>query len=177
MRRNFIQSRLFFILLTVALFILFYSKGVEAMEKKQRNQKVYFYLVESALKPDELNNIPLSKIVLEKRALFSSEDILKYNSDNHSFLLTDEAYRRVLELKIPVEGRAFVVTIDKKPIYVGAFWSVFSSVSYDGITIMQPINKENEELKIQLGYPKKEFFRGQDHRNNPEILKLLSQKK
>jgi hypothetical protein len=179
-----IRSILFLII--IFFIVLFSGKDyVISMDKDKRslvkdkrdiNSKVYIYLVRSFLKPFELKNIPLSEIVLEEAPFITSDDILEYDINTHIFLLNEDAERRFSKLDIPVYGRAFVFAIDDELIYLGAFWSPFSSISFDGIVIVKPATQNTQALKIQLGYPSEKFFKGKDLRANREILEVFKQK-
>ena len=66
--------------------------------------------------------------------------------------------------------------VDRNPIYCGAFWTPISSISYEGITILKPLNSQDSNIvKLELGYPSPNFFGGDDPRNNPDIIKSLMQ--
>lgn len=175
MRQSFMENKRIFILIFIIL-VLSKIGGNKAMQVENNNEKVYIYLVNSSVKSSVLNTIKLSDIPLEKSFFISSDDVEEYNSENHTFLLTDQAYAKVFELNVPVEGRPFVVTVNDKRIYLGCFWTDFSSIPYDGIVIIKPKLKGKDILKIQLGYPNKKFFKKQDHRNNNEVLEILKDK-
>ena len=55
-------------------------------------------------------------------------------------------------LRVPVSGRPFVIKLNCKEIYNGAFWSPISSKSYSGIVILI----EDNSVKIENGYHLKE---------------------
>ncbi len=129
------------------------------------------------------DNIPvsqmeaLSHIDLADEPLISIDDIVWYFPGTHEIELTAEAYQRVMQLEVPVQGKSFVVCIDKAPIYWGAFWTPVSSQSFDGIVINIPPFNVSEHpqnlIKISLGYPASSFFRGVDPRSNPIIYEAL----
>jgi len=118
----------------------------------------------------------LSHVDIADEPIISADDIISYSKNTHEIELTAEAYQRVTELKVPTSGTAFLVCVDKAPIYWGAFWMGFSSQSFDGVTIMvlPPSQKENV-IQLELGYPSLSFYQGEDPRSNPEILKSLEE--
>ena len=121
----------------------------------------------------------LSHVDLAEKPIISMDDIESYTGDTHVIELTVEAYQRVMELQVPTSGRAFVVCVNKTPIYWGAFWTPMSSQSFDGIIIMVPPFPPGElpvnSILIGLGYPGDGFYQGEDPRSNPEIIASLEQ--
>ena len=132
------------------------------------------YLTEQDVSPAQTE--VLSHVTLTERPVISSEDIITYNAQTHEIRLTDQAFERICALDVPVQGRAFMVCVDKQSIYWGAFWTPISSISFDGVTIWQPYSAQGPGvITLQLGYPSSSFYGGQDPRNSPEILKSLEQ--
>ena len=174
-RRLFIILVGFFILIATNNFLekICMAKEQNSIKTKITDRKLNFFLVEPSIKPSLLISVPLSKITFAKEPFFTSDDMIAYNNKNHTFMLRNKIYGKFRKLDIPVFGRAFVVAVDRSPIYWGVFWSGFSSVSFEGVVIVQPFSETNEELKIQLGYPNENFFRGKDPRGNPEILEII----
>lgn len=118
----------------------------------------------------------LSHVELADEPIISIDDIISYTEETHQIELTADAYERITELKVPTSGTAFVVCVDKKPIYWGAFWVIWSSQSFDGVTIQLPPLASNEHLiQIQLGYPSPGFYQDEDPRSNPKILQSLDE--
>ena len=114
-----------------------------------------------------------SHLELADKPLISTSDVISYTKETHEIELTPDAYRRILGLDIPVDGRVFVVCVDRHPIYWGAFWTSISSTPFDGVTIMKPFAPDERLVQIQLGYPAPQFFTGKDPRSDPEILQSL----
>jgi len=132
------------------------------------------YLTEPDVPPAQME--VLSHITLTDRPVISSEDIITYSAQTHEIRLTDQAFERICALEVPVQGRAFMVCIDKQSIYWGAFWTPISSISFDGVTIWQPYcGRDPAVITLQLGYPSSSFYGGEDPRNSPEILGSLEQ--
>ena len=129
------------------------------------------YLTRDEVPPSQME--ALSHVEITQAPIISLEDIITYDASTHEVRLTDGAYRRISELEVPVRGKSFLVCLDKSPVYWGAFWVMYSSMSFEGITIMKPLIEGPREMKIELGYPAPSFFKGKDPRNNLEIMKSL----
>jgi hypothetical protein len=126
------------------------------------------------------NDIPVSQITSQSslepadKPIIGLNDIVTYHKDTHEIELTAEAYRRVMELQVPVSGKAFVACLDRRPVYWGAFWTPISSVAFNGVTIMKPLLGQNQStIQISPGYPSEQFFQAPDPRNNQDIFDAL----
>ena len=118
----------------------------------------------------------LSHVDIAEHPIIAMSGIITYNARTHEITLTTSAYERISKLEVPVGGRSFVVCVDRKPIYWGAFWSPVSSVSFNGVTIMKPLSSQDAKIiKLGLGYPSPSFYRGEDPRLNAEVIKSLEQ--
>ena len=116
----------------------------------------------------------LSHFDLADTPLISINDIVSYDKNLHRIELTAEAGARVRQLNIPVNGKSFVICVDKQPIYWGAFWTPISSISFDGIAIWADYVAEMQNvIYLTLGYPDPICFKGDDPRPNPLILESL----
>ena len=132
------------------------------------------YLLAQNISPQQL--AVLSHLELEKDPLLSINDIVAYRKATHEIELTATGYERIHGLSVSVNGKAFAVCVDGQPIYGGAFWVGYSSLSFDGIVIDTILaTKEHPVIQIQLGYPGSAFFRGDDPRSDPRILQAFEQ--
>jgi hypothetical protein len=132
------------------------------------------YLTKDDIPPAQLSI--LSHVDIEEKPLISIDDIIAYNDSFHEITLTENAYQRIVILEVPVGGRSFMVCVDKQPIYAGAFWVPFSSMSFDGVTIWKPLGfQETSTIRIELGYPSSSFYKGEDPRDNAQIIESLKQ--
>jgi hypothetical protein len=132
------------------------------------------YLTKRDILPEKME--ALSHVNLTDQPIISAEDVITYNAQTHEIKLTAEAFERIYELEVPVQGRSFMVCVDKQSIYWGAFWTPISSISFDGVTIWKPYSSQGPAvITLQLGYPSSSFYGGEDPRNSPEILKSLEQ--
>jgi hypothetical protein len=117
----------------------------------------------------------IDTISIEDVPVITTDDIVSYEKATHSIELTPSAYDRLMQIGVPVNGRPFVVCLDGKPVYAGAFWVVWSSLSFDGVVILLPALMDSTTVRIDLGYPGPEFFQGKDPRNNKKIFRSLEQ--
>jgi hypothetical protein len=130
------------------------------------------YLTKGDIPPAQMP--ALSHIDIEAQPIIALSDIITYHAQTHEITLTAKAYENVSNLKVPVRGKSFVVCVNRKPIYWGAFWTPISSMSFDGITIWKPlIPQEPKVIKLELGYPSSSFYGGEDPRNNTEVMESL----
>jgi hypothetical protein len=132
------------------------------------------YPTRDNIPPDKMEMLSHGDIADEP--IISIQDVITYNAQTHEIKLTDQAFDRISRLEVPVRGKSFLVCVDRAPIYWGAFWTPISSVSFDGITIWQPFGpRELKVITLEPGYPSSSFYRGEDPRNNPAILRSLEQ--
>jgi hypothetical protein len=126
----------------------------------------------------DLAGLDLASLALTGPPFLAGDDIIGYTPASHDLELTLDAFRRVQDLfaaPVPVSGVPFVVTVDRQPVYVGAFWTMLSSLSFAGVVIMEPMilpheAPEHPTIRIDLGYPGPDLFVGPDPRNDPRIL-------
>jgi len=131
------------------------------------------YLTKKDIPPAQME--ALSHVNLADQPIISVEDVITYNAQTHEIKLTDEAFERISELEVPVEGKSFMVCVDKRPVYWGAFWVIWSSMSFNGVTIwLPPILEEPHVIRLELGYPCS-FYTGEDPRSNPVVIESLEQ--
>jgi hypothetical protein len=130
------------------------------------------YLTKEDIPPARMETV--SQADLADTPFISIKDIVTYNSQTHELKLTAEAFERIAKLPVPVQGKSFVVCVDKQPVYRGAFWTPISSIGFNGITIWKPYGTGMPPIvTFETGYPSSSFYGGQDPRNSPQILKSL----
>lgn len=134
------------------------------------------YLPAQRISAGEISETDLSDLELKDEPIITVDDIVSYAKETHGIELTASAYERIAQLEVPVIGGIpFVVCVGRDPIYGGAFWVGYSSMSFDGVVIdTLPASLQNP-IQIQLGYPSGSFFSGEDPRSNPRILRSLEQ--
>jgi len=133
------------------------------------------YLTKGDIPPAQMP--ALSHIDIEKQPLIGLSDIVTYYADTHHIALTASAYERISKLEVPVSGKSFVVCVNRKLIYRGAFMTPLSSYILDGVTIWKlPWAQQGPEVvRLELGYPSPSFYEGEDLRNNAEVMESLEQ--
>jgi hypothetical protein len=130
------------------------------------------YLTKHNIPPSEME--ALSHVDVADTPVFAEKDIISYRTDLHEITLTEEAFARVADLPVPVQGTSFVACVNRNPIYWGAFWTAISSLSFDGVTIWKPLGAQSSNaIRLVLGYPSSSFYEGDDPRNHPDILASL----
>jgi len=93
--------------------------------------------------------------------------------------MTEESYQRLIDDiggSVPVNARSFVVVAKGARIYAGAFWTLASSLSFDGVVIEEPDFEGDATIRLVLGYPTESFFTGEDPRGDPCIREALTEK-
>jgi len=154
----------------VSICLLLVSSGCTAT----KGEGFAIYLTRDDVPPAQME--ALSHVEIAEQPIISTRDIITYNAQTHEIKLTSSAFERISQLDVPVRGKSFMVCVDKKLIYWGAFWTPISSISFDGVTIWKPLSsQEPKVITLELGYPSESFYGGEDPRNNPEVLKSLEQ--
>lgn len=120
----------------------------------------------------------LSHVDIADEPIISIDDIVSYDWETHEIELTPTAFDRINVTPKDVFGNVFMVCVDKQPVYWGAFWSMLSSISFNGVTIIRPYASQAKGgyfIYITLGYPAPDFFTGEDPRSDPLIMESLEQ--
>jgi hypothetical protein len=132
------------------------------------------YLTKQDIPPAQMED--LSHVDIAERPIITISDIITYDTQEHELRLTASAFERISQLDVPTGGKSFIVCVDNKPIYWGAFWVLWSSLSFDGVTIWKPLNLEEPYvIRLKLGYPSSELYTGEDPRGNPIVIESLEQ--
>lgn len=107
---------------------------------------------------------------LQSKPIISNEDIVAYHWNSQRLDLTRAAVDRIRGLGVAVDGgQPFVVMVGTARIYIGAFWTPVSSISSNGIVILQPLTADQTSLMIQSGYPGSNIVQSPDERFDPRI--------
>lgn len=119
-----------------------------------------------------------SKVTLSPAPVISDADILNYDLTTHTLRLRPEARARLP--RPPVSGTPFVVTAAGQRIYLGAFTTSDSSMSFavPCIVVDAPIrtNQSPHTLVIDRAYPTTAFGLGPDPRGDPRIGSALEKR-
>jgi hypothetical protein len=142
----------------------------EGMVTPPNDEGFAIYLTKQDIPPAQME--ALSHVNLTDQPIISTKDVITYNAQTYEIKLTDQAFQRISELEVPVQGRSFMVCVDKKPIYWGAFWVPWSCTLFDGVTIwIPPILEEPYVIRLELA----ELYTGEDPRSNPAVIESLEQ--
>jgi hypothetical protein len=158
--------------LLLLLFLLLSLAGC----KVEPQDDFAIYLVRGQLSGVDILGQPVDQLALEEQPLLTSLDIVSYDPSSHEIKLTGKAYQRiqaVFPMPVKTDGFPFVVTVGNEPVYAGAFWTPLSSLSFDGIVILQPMGPMSHLIRVELGYPNPEAFTGSDPRSDPRVLNSL----
>lgn len=130
------------------------------------------YLTRDNVPPSQMEM--LSHVELADEPIISMDDIVSYDASTHEMTLTEDAVKRIEALQVPTSGTSFLVCVDKAPVYWGAFWVLYSSQSFDGVTIWLPlILDEAPVVPIRTGYPGPREDGAADPRNDPRVLQTF----
>jgi hypothetical protein len=118
-----------------------------------------------------------SSIRLSESPLISAADIISYDFAEHSMRLRPEALARIP--RPPVHGTPFVVVANGERVYLGAFTTCSSSMSFAVPSIMVDrralvTNQPPDTLVIERAYPQPSFGVGPDPRGDPRIKTALT---
>jgi hypothetical protein len=137
-----------------------------------------YLLADEQIRGLQLADIPLADLVLAETPLLTTADIVTYDRGTHTIELTDAGYEKVTALLaegLQVAGIPFAILAKGERIYAGAFWSMLSSQSFDGVVIMDPVFTEDQAITVSLGYPGSGFFTGTDPRNDARLMEALDE--
>ncbi len=112
-----------------------------------------FYLIAEPRRPAELAGVDLGSLALQPEPILAPEDIVAYHWAEHTLQVTPEAAARLTALEVPTYGVPFAACVGAEPVYLDAFWTPFSSQSYDDVVIEMWPGGPREALPIELGYP------------------------
>ena len=109
---------------------------------------------------------------LMNNPILSYNDIVSYDSTDHSFQIEASKAQEFNQKNWSVQGSAFSVTINKSIIYSGYFMPGYSSLWMDWIAI-DPLSVDSK-LRVSLGYPGDSYqLANRDPRNDDRIIKVL----
>lgn len=130
-----------------------------------------YLLKDNSLNAYEALEIGLQNLPLQGTPLLNIKDFVNYRCSDHSFELTEEGKR-----KIPVgqlRGLPFAFVAHNSKIYLGAFWTSFSSFGFGYPVIDTEWFKVMGELKIARAYPHEGYAVGNDPRADSKIIEEL----
>ena len=142
----------------IALVLCCFSDSCKKVNLNPDLNGVTFTELKSTTSPYELG----SNIVDYK-------DIIKYDSTEHFFILSDIAKERISKAQYPVTPTPFAIALDGKVIYIANFIPGYSSMSCESCITIEPYSADNQFMVI-LGYPGSDYFSGPDPRNDSRLI-------
>lgn len=134
------------------------------------------YLVKREMSLEQMRGTSLSELELEDTPILSVDDIVTYDWETHEIQLTALASDRLTRLEgSMLGGLPFAACVGREPVYIGAFWTSYSSAVLHGILINVYPAKFGQPVPIQLGYPSSEWFTGEDLRSDPRVFRSLNE--
>lgn len=133
------------------------------------------YFPAMRMSTDDMAQAELAELELQDEPVLSISDIIFYTRATHEIELTESGYDTIQELEVPVSGLPFVVCAGRKAVYWGAFWTLASSVAFDGFVILQhPGESERRVIRIEFGYPSLGFhLDSEDPRADERLMNAL----
>jgi len=137
------------------------------------------YLTKDNISVDKMP--ALNKIKIADTPLIALSDIGSYNSSTYQLTLIDDASNRISNLTVPMDGKSFVVCIDRKPVYWGVFYpSASSGITPSCVIVSYPLSHSVQmnpaaAPQIDPHILELDYYENNDPRNNPEILQSLEQ--
>jgi hypothetical protein len=119
--------------------------------------------------------------------VLSTQHIKSYDPTTYTLELNEKGikqwnsyltYTSIPKLADSLNGKDFSVQVNGKEMYRGEFLSNVVSSTRDGIVILDALMKlddTNNTIRIGFGYPGDSYGKGEDPRNNPEIIKLFKE--
>lgn len=157
------------IISTCCLFVILTS-----CEVNQNNETAQYdfeiYLTRNEIPPHLLEM--QSRIEPAELPLLTVENIVSYTWSNHEIRLTEKGKSILDTLKVSVYWRSFVVCVNRVVKYHGAFWTLISSVSFTGPTILLP-KLSPYVIRITKNYPPTLEDTEEDVRDNADVRKAL----
>lgn len=163
-------------LVFVLIFVLIVVSACHKQNDVKSQSFELYLLADEQLLGGAVKEEGLADLVLAEAPLINTNDIIIYVWDEHRIKLRDESYQKIVALfsdGVPIAGKPFVILSYGERIYAGAFWTLLSSLSFDGVTIMRPGDHASREITITLGYPTEAFFTGEDPRDDTRLLHAL----
>ena len=165
--------------LIISTLILVACQAPTETPPPEESETFELYLVASSqIAPADLYRYELDELRLAEAPLLVTEDFESYDWEQHSFFLTEAAYARLIAAfsgGLPMSGLPFVIVSNGERIYAGAFWTPASSLSFDGVVILQPLDPAGSIMFIRLGYPTPDAFTGEDPRSDPRLKEALEE--
>ncbi|MBD3223121.1 MAG: hypothetical protein GF313_00215 [Caldithrix sp.] len=123
---------------------------------------------------DPGGELDVSAFRIGDKPIIRYSDITAYEIATHTITLNMPVDS--LSIEKDVHGTPFILTLDGDKMHGGWFWTAAASTVCHWIVIVPDWpsdDLQDNQIKIQRGYPSPQFFEGVDPRNNPEIMSRL----
>ena len=110
--------------------------------------------------------IDLDNCITESEPFLGNKDIESFDWTNSKIILTESGIEKLNKQEIPLQGLAFVLTLNGKNIYAGWFWNILSSFGCDRVWASQ--NPTENELNLAFGLGG--FKCGEDPRTDENLI-------
>lgn len=145
--------------------------GCNNGNKESAVNEFSIYLVKDLSSTDAMSK-KLADLPLETIPVLTDKEIRTYNWTEHEFTMKEGiSLEGKLEGKVPSSGRPFVVVVGEERIYLGSFWSSWSSqfpdIDIPKISSLWLKGSDTDMYKIQYGKNQ------DDPRDDTKILEAL----
>lgn len=155
--------------------IIFYFCSENNITESSLESGLNFYLLkDSQITANQIYNSNIYDLKLSGKPFLTYKDLVYYKWGEHSFEIDSnkaKIIQNICENNPTVFGIPFVVTVDQKRIYLGAFWFLFSSVAPIFPYINAPIDNETNSYIFVIN--KSWDSTKADLRNDPRIYNTL----
>ncbi len=140
--------------------------------EKDTGSGLEIYLLTDFQKKSSSYEIISGSEKLSKNPIITYNEIVSYDSTDHSFQIESSKGQEFNLKNWSVQGTAFSLTINRSIIYSGYFMPGYSSLGIDWIAI-DPLSV-NSKIRVSLGYPADwPNLVNRDPRNDTRIINLL----
>jgi hypothetical protein len=144
-----------------------------ALQPAAAQAGVAIYLPREQLSGREMLAADLGSLPLQAQAFIPADEILSYSASSHDLALRRAAIDRLAKLSVPVQGLGFVICDGSRPLVAGAFWTLISSLSFEGLTINVPFGALDTTVHLYSGYPMMDGAASDDPRDDPRLLEAF----
>lgn len=166
------MSKKMSIFVMAAIIILLVAGCSSSKEEKDSNNINFaIYLVKGMKTFDAINTV-LKDIPIDDTPLLTDKDISEYVWIEHKIVLNKEKrVAKIIEekiyMKVPTDGKPFVVVCNGERIYLGTFWTCLSSLSAPQCAWIVSDFKDSGYLKVDY------IFKKGDRRSDKRVYEAL----
>jgi len=152
------------------------ERFVQQHQMRRKGLFAIYLLADGSMNGRDAARAALASLKLQDKPLITENDIVEYRWQTHTLVLKPGAEKRFPSPG--VWGIPFVLVADGKPQYLGAFWTHFSSASFEHPVITTPrFEPKSEpgvvEYTIDRAYPGATTGMKDDPRENETVRTVL----